>query len=217
MNCRFLCYHKPIELCGRGRYQRKTYVRHQCLLGLQSVSRCLVGSACWGKQVAHYSQEKKEHLTDKGSKHGRTRWMEGSLEVSRRWVVTFMFLAFSKMTKHIGEEKKARQENGGFWRLRKAPAVIYLRYCRGKQRHIPDPESICSTLVQRYTASTTVLSSLKLCHQALALHNDSPMRGADVLSLYGYAGRSDRRDPAVESYRWKCGGEEEETHGYAQV
>lgn len=105
-------------------YKRRTHMRNQCLLGLQSVSRCLVGSACWGKQVAHYSQEKKGHLTDKGSKHGRTRWTEESLEISRRWVVTPTFLSFSKMTEHIGEGEKARQGNTGFWRLRKAPAVI---------------------------------------------------------------------------------------------
>ena len=107
-------------------------MRNPCLLGLQSVSRCLVGSACWGRQVAHYWQEKKEHLTDKGSKHGRTRWMEGSLEVSRRWVVTPMFLNFSKVIEHIGEGEKARQGNTGFWRFRKAPAVIYFVLLQGK-------------------------------------------------------------------------------------
>lgn len=121
-----------VEFCGRGRYKRRTYMRNQCLLGLQSVSRCLVGSACEGKQVAHYSQKKKERVCDKGSKHGRTRWMEGSLKVSRRWVVTPMFLTFSKMTKHFGEGEKARQGNTGFWRLRKAPAVIYFVLLQGK-------------------------------------------------------------------------------------
>lgn len=43
-----------------------------------------------------------------------------------------MFLTFSKMKKHIGEGEKARQGNTGFWRLRKAPAVIYLVLLEGK-------------------------------------------------------------------------------------
>lgn len=129
MNCRVL-WHQTIELWGKGRCKGRIHMRNQWLFGLPSVSRCLVRSACWGKQEAYCSQEKRKYLCDKRSKHGRTRWMEGPPEVSRRWVVTPMF--FSKETEHIGEGEKARQGNTDFSVLWKVPTGISFVLLSGK-------------------------------------------------------------------------------------
>lgn len=137
MNCRVLCS-QTIELWVKGRCKGRTHMRNQWLFWLQSVSRSLVHSACWGKQVAYYLLEKK-YLSDRRSNHERTRWMVGPPEVSRRWVVTPMF--FSKKTEHIGERKKLDREVLAFEGCERHLQAFTLWYCQRKHRHIPDPET----------------------------------------------------------------------------
>lgn len=60
-----------------------------------------------------------------GSKHEGLRGMEGSLKVSRRWVVTPIFLTFSRVSEYIDEGEKTRWGHSGFQRFRRALAVIY--------------------------------------------------------------------------------------------
>lgn len=97
-----------------------------------------------------------------GSKRKGLRGME----VSRRWVVTPIFLTFSRVAKCTGEGEKARKGHSGFQRFRKALAVIYFVLLQGKLEARLWPGK-CLLKPRVDVAKTTVSSSLKLCHQAL--------------------------------------------------